>query len=60
MDIEENEFGDEDANSWDCRPGTTLLFSLTIVEQLLGKEKSDEVAEPMMMVDTRKQGMVLY
>lgn len=33
------------------RPGTALLFSLTIVEQLLGKEKRDEVAGPMVCAD---------
>jgi protein DJ-1 len=34
------------------RPGTALLFSLTIVEQLLGKEKRDEVAGPMIVAET--------
>lgn len=31
------------------RPGTALLFALTIVECLLGKSKRDEVAEPMIV-----------
>ncbi|KAF2203862.1 DJ-1 [Delitschia confertaspora ATCC 74209] len=33
-------------------PGTALLFALTIVEQLCGKEKSDEVAGPMIVAET--------
>lgn len=60
MDVEENEVGDEDVNSWSCRPGTALLFSLTIVEQLLGKKERDEVAGPMMVANTREQAMLLY
>lgn len=32
-------------------PGTALLFALTIVEQLMGKEKRDEVAGPMVLSD---------
>lgn len=34
------------------RPGTALLFSLTIVEILVGKEKRDEVAGPMVVAAT--------
>lgn len=30
-------------------PGTALLFALTIVEELCGKEKRDEVAGPMVV-----------
>ncbi|KAF2658450.1 DJ-1 [Lophiostoma macrostomum CBS 122681] len=30
-------------------PGTAMLFALTIVEQICGKEKRDEVAEPMIV-----------
>lgn len=33
-------------------PGTALLFSLTIVETLLGKEKRDEVQGPMICAET--------
>ncbi|KAF1996158.1 DJ-1 [Amniculicola lignicola CBS 123094] len=33
-------------------PGTALLFSLTIVELLAGKEKRDEVAGPMVVAET--------
>jgi protein DJ-1 len=33
-------------------PGTALLFSLTIVETLCGKEKRDEVAGPMVCAST--------
>jgi len=32
-------------------PGTAMLFSLTIVEQLLGKAKRDEVEGPMVCAD---------
>jgi len=32
-------------------PGTALLFALTIVEQLCGKEKRDEVAGPMIVAE---------
>lgn len=52
MDIEQSEVEVVDANSWGYRPGTALLFSLTIVEQMLGKEKKDEVAGPMIVADT--------
>jgi protein DJ-1 len=34
------------------RPGTALLFALTIVEALAGKEKRDEVALPMVIAET--------
>jgi protein DJ-1 len=30
-------------------PGTSFLFALTLVEQLVGKAKRDEVQKPMMM-----------
>ncbi|CAO1627644.1 unnamed protein product [Parajaminaea phylloscopi] len=30
-------------------PGTAILFALTLVEKLFGKEKRDEVAEPMIV-----------
>ena len=33
-------------------PGTALLFALTIVEILAGKEKRDEVEGPMMCAET--------
>ncbi|KAH0565286.1 hypothetical protein GP486_001322 [Trichoglossum hirsutum] len=33
-------------------PGTAMLFALTVVEVLLGKEKTDEVARPMMLAQT--------
>ena len=33
-------------------PGTALLFALTIVEVLAGKEKRDEVHGPMICADT--------
>ena len=33
------------------RPGTALLFALTLVECLLGKAKRDEVASPMVIAD---------
>jgi protein DJ-1 len=33
-------------------PGTALLFSLTIVEQLLGKKKRTEVQGPMICAET--------
>ncbi|ORY18861.1 class I glutamine amidotransferase-like protein [Clohesyomyces aquaticus] len=33
-------------------PGTALLFALTIVEVLCGKEKRDEVAGPMIVPET--------
>jgi protein DJ-1 len=35
-----------------ARPGTALLFSLTIVEVMVGKEKRDEVAGPMVVAAT--------
>jgi protein DJ-1 len=35
-----------------CRPGTAMLFALTIVEVLAGKEKRDEVAGPMIVAET--------
>lgn len=31
------------------RPGTAMLFALTIVELLAGKEKKNEVAGPMVV-----------
>lgn len=31
-------------------PGTALLWALTMVEKLAGKEKRDEVAGPMMLI----------
>ena len=34
------------------RPGTALLFALTIVEVLAGKDKRDEVAGPMIVAET--------
>jgi hypothetical protein len=52
VDIEQSEVEGADANLWGYRPGTALLFSLTIVEQMLGKEKRDEVAGPMIVADT--------
>lgn len=33
-------------------PGTALLFALTIVEAISGKEKRDEVAGPMVVAET--------
>ncbi|KAJ4994468.1 DJ-1/PfpI family protein [Stagonosporopsis vannaccii] len=33
-------------------PGTAMLFALTIVEMLAGKEKRDEVAGPMIVAET--------
>lgn len=36
----------------DNRPGTALLFALTIVEVISGKEKRDEVAGPMIVAAT--------
>ncbi|KAL5116040.1 hypothetical protein ACEQ8H_006051 [Pleosporales sp. CAS-2024a] len=33
-------------------PGTALLFALTIVELMAGKEKRDEVARPMIVAET--------
>ena len=33
-------------------PGTAFLFALTIVEQLLGKEKRDEISLPMIVAST--------
>ncbi|KAJ4317020.1 hypothetical protein N0V94_005162 [Neodidymelliopsis sp. IMI 364377] len=33
-------------------PGTALLFALTLVELLAGKEKRDEVAGPMVVAET--------
>jgi hypothetical protein len=34
------------------RPGTAMLFALTIVEVMVGKEKRDEVAGPMVVAET--------
>jgi protein DJ-1 len=33
-------------------PGTAILFALTIVEELCGEEKRDEVAGPMIVAET--------
>ncbi|CAG8732740.1 7526_t:CDS:2 [Acaulospora morrowiae] len=33
-------------------PGTAFLFALTIVEQLLGKEKRDEISLPMILASS--------
>jgi protein DJ-1 len=33
------------------RPGTAMLFALTIVEALMGKEKRQEVEGPMVVAD---------
>lgn len=33
------------------RPGTAMLFALTIVEEMVGKEKRDEVAGPMIVAE---------
>jgi protein DJ-1 len=33
-------------------PGTSFLFALTIVEQLLGKERRDEISSPMILAST--------
>jgi protein DJ-1 len=33
------------------RPGTAMLFALTIVEVVVGREKRDEVAAPMIVAD---------
>lgn len=33
-------------------PGTAILFALTIVEELCGKEKRGEVAGPMIVAET--------
>ncbi|KAI9855938.1 MAG: hypothetical protein M1824_005743 [Vezdaea acicularis] len=33
-------------------PGTAMLFSLTIVEVIMGKEKRDEISGPMILADT--------
>jgi protein DJ-1 len=46
----EKKYGDVLMNR--CRPGTAMLFALTIVEVLAGKEKRDEVAGPMMVAET--------
>lgn len=35
-----------------CRPGTAMLFALTIVEALAGKEKRDEISGPLMLAQT--------
>ncbi|OAG15528.1 hypothetical protein CC77DRAFT_946185, partial [Alternaria alternata] len=32
-------------------PGTAILFALTIVEELCGKEKRDDVAGPMIVAE---------
>jgi hypothetical protein len=34
------------------RPGTAMLFALTIVETLVGKEKRDEISGPLMVAQT--------
>jgi protein DJ-1 len=34
------------------RPGTAMLFALTIVEELAGKEKRGEVQGPMVVAET--------
>jgi hypothetical protein len=39
------------ANALD-RPGTAMLFALTIVEVMLGGQKKDEVAGPMVVAET--------
>jgi protein DJ-1 len=36
----------------DDRPGTAILFALTIVEVMMGREKRDEVAGPMVVAET--------
>jgi protein DJ-1 len=41
---------DKDANG-SSSPGTALLFALTIVEALSGREKRDEVAGPMVVAE---------
>ncbi|KAJ4381207.1 hypothetical protein N0V86_003556 [Didymella sp. IMI 355093] len=33
-------------------PGTAMLFALTIVEALVGKEKRDEISGPLMVAET--------
>lgn len=33
------------------RPGTAMLFALTIVEVIGGKEKRDEIAGPMVLAE---------
>ena len=33
------------------RPGTAMLFALTIVEAISSKEKRDEVAGPMVVAE---------
>lgn len=33
-------------------PGTAMLFALTVVEALAGKEKRDEISGPMILADT--------
>jgi hypothetical protein len=40
------------ANRVGGRPGTAMLFALTIVELLCGKEKRDEIAGPMILSDS--------
>jgi len=40
-----------DANAFD-RPGTAMLFALTIVEVISGTEKRTEVAGPMVVAET--------
>lgn len=37
---------------WCPRPGTAMLFALTIVEQLAGKDKKEEVMGPMMCAES--------
>ena len=38
-------------NANESRPGTAMLWALTIVELLAGKEKRDEVAGPMILAE---------
>jgi protein DJ-1 len=33
------------------RPGTAMLFALTIVEVMVGNEKREEIAGPMVVAD---------
>lgn len=33
------------------RPGTAMLFALTIVEEVSGKKKRDEVAGPIVVAE---------
>jgi protein DJ-1 len=34
------------------RPGTAMLFALTIVEAMVGKEKREEISGPLMVAET--------